>query len=156
MTFSPPKVCLAKATSLFSVLMAPSANVVTKDGWSSVSYVWTCSHCGLERLWFLSKQCRRCGVSKPAGAPSSPDAAAQVPRRSRKRDNRPTQKLSTPPEVSLAKAVDVLKKHERFEGSNMLAAVQQEMEQTVEAEKLAKRQARTPEVDSLSAMLAFA
>ena len=101
--------------------MAQSANVVTKDGWSSVSYGWTCSHCGLERLWFSSKQCRRCGAPKPSSAPSSPDAAAQVPRRNQKRGNRPTQKLSTPPQVSLAKAFDVFKHHERFKDSHVLA-----------------------------------
>ena len=54
--------------------MAPGANNVSNDGWSSVSYGWTCGHCGLERLWFSSKLCWRCGAPKPTGAPGAPDA----------------------------------------------------------------------------------
>ena len=126
--------------------MAPGVNFVSKDGWSSVSYGWTCSHCGLERLWFSSKQCRRCGAPKPNGAQSSPAAAAQVPRRIRKRGARPTQKPSTPPEYNLAKVLDGLKDNEHFKDSEELAAMQAKMEQAWEADKLAKRQARTPEV----------
>ena len=30
--------------------MAPGANSVSKDGWSCVSYGWTCCHCGLEQV----------------------------------------------------------------------------------------------------------
>ena len=97
--------------------MAPGANNVSKDGWSSVSHGWTCGHRGLERLWFSSKLCRRCGTPKPVGAPSAPDAAAQVVRRNRKRGTRPTQKPSTPPEVNLAKVLDGLKDNEHFKGS---------------------------------------
>ena len=145
-TFLPLKVCLAEATSKFCVLMAPGVNFVSKDGWSSVSYGWTCSHCGLERLWFSSKQCRRCGAPKPNGAQSSPVAAAQVPRRNRKRGARPTQKPSAPPEYNLAKVLDGLKENEHFKDSEELAAMQAKMEQAWEADKLAKRQARTPEV----------
>ena len=135
--------------------MAPSANVVTKDGWSHVSYGWTCSHCGLERLWFSSKQCRRCGAPKPSGSSRSPDAAAPAPRQNRKRGARPAPKQATTPEVSLAKAFDVLKSHERLQDSQALALVQQEMEQAVEADKLAKRQARTPEVAMQSSLSAI-
>ena len=135
--------------------MAAVANNVSEDGWSSVSYGWTCGHCGLERLWFSSKQCRRCGAPKPTGAPSSPVAAAQVPRRNRKRGTRQTQKPSTHPEVNLAKVLDGLKDNEHFKGSEELAAMQAKVEQAWEAEKLAKRQERTPEVAVLSAFSAL-
>ena len=95
---------------------------------------------------FSSKQCRRCGAPKRNGAQSSPAAAAQVPRRNRKRGARPTQKPSTPPEYNLAKVLDGLKDNEHFKDSEELAAMQAKMEQAWEADKLAKRQARTPEV----------
>ena len=126
--------------------MAPGVNFVSKDGWSSVSYGWTCNHCGLERLWFSSKQCRRCGAPKHNGAQSSPAAAAQVPRRNRKRGARPTQKPSAPPEYNLAKVLNGLKENEHFKDSEELAAMQAKMEHAWEPDKLAKRQARTPEV----------
>ena len=135
--------------------MAPGANYVSKDGWSSVSYGWTCGHCGLERLWFSSRLCRRCGAPKPTSAPSSPVAAAQVPRRIRKRGTRPPQKPSTPPEVNLAKVLDGLKDNEHLKGSEELAAMQAKVEQAWEADKLAKRQARTPEVAIQSAFSAL-
>ena len=73
-------------------------------------------------------------------------AAAQVPRRNRKRGARPTQKPSAPPEYNLAKVLDGLKENEHFKDSEELAAMQAKMEQAWEADKLAKRQARTPEV----------
>ena len=57
----------------------------------------------LERLWFWSKCCRRCGAPKPDGRPGAPEAAAQVPRRNRKRGTRPLSKLATLPEVAVAK-----------------------------------------------------
>ena len=79
---------------------------------------------------------------KPARGPSSPVAAAQVPRRNRKRGTRPPQKPSTPPEVNLAKVLDGIKDNEHFKGSDELAAMQAKAEQAWEA----KRQARTPEV----------
>ena len=126
--------------------MAPSANVVTKDGWSSVSYGWTCGHCGLERLWFSSKQCRRCGAPKPAGAAhDAPADAAPAPRRNRKRGSRPAQKQTSTSEVSAAKAFEVLKNNVFLKDSQALAAAQSDMEKAVEADKLAKRRARPPE-----------
>ena len=97
-------------------------------------------------MWFSSKQCRRCGAPKPNGAQSSPAVAAQVPRRNHKRGARPTQKPSAPPEYNLAKVLDGLKENEHFKDSEELAAMQAKMEQAWEADKLAKRQARTPEV----------
>ena len=51
-----------------------------------------------------------------------------------------------PPEYNLAKVLDGLKDNEHFKGSEELAAMQAKMEQAWEADKLAKRQARTPEV----------
>ena len=137
------------------MLMAPGANFVSKDGWSSVSYGWTCSHCGLERLWFASKQCPRCWAPKPSGAPGSSAAAAQVPRRNRKRGTRPTQKPSTPPKLHLAKVLDGLKDNEHFKDSDELDAMQAKMEQAWEADKLAKRQARISEVAVQSAFSAL-
>ena len=88
------------------------------------------------------------GDAGPASAPSSPVVAAQVPWRNRKRGTRQTQKPSTHPEVNvnLAKVLDGLKDNEHFKGSEELAAMQAKMEQAWEADKLAKRQARTPEV----------
>ena len=106
-------------------------------------------------MWFSSKLCRRCGAPKPTGAPSSPVAAAKVQRRNRKRGTRPTQKPSTPPEVNLAKVLDGLKDNEHFKDSEELAAIQAKMEQAWEADKLAKRQARTPEVAVQSALSAL-
>ena len=135
--------------------MAPGVNFVSKDGWSSVSYGWTCSHCGLERLWFSSKQCRRCGGSVAHRCSELFAAAAQVPRRNRKRGARPTQKPSAPPEYNLAKVLDGLKENEHFKDSEELAAMQAKMEQASEADKLAKRQARTPEVAVQAALSAL-
>ena len=135
--------------------MAPGANFVSNYGWSSVSCGWTCGHCGLERLWFSSKQRLRCRAPKPAGAPSSPVAAAQVPRRNRKQGARPTQKPSNPPEYNLAKVLDGLKDNEHFKDSEEPAAMQAKMEQAWEADTLAKRQARTPEVAVQSALSAL-
>ena len=137
------------------VSMAPGANNVSKDVWSSVSDGWTCGHCGLERLWFSSKCCRRCGAPKPGGSPGAPDAPAQVPRRNRKRGARPTPKPSTPPEVNLAKISDGPKDNEHFKDSEELAAMQAKAEQAWEADKLAKRQASTPEVAVQSAYSAL-
>ena len=78
------------------------------------------------------------------GAPGAPDAAAQVTRRNRKRGTRFAQKPSTIPEVNLVKVLDGLKDNEHFKGSEELAAMQAKAEQAWEADKLAKRQARTP------------
>ena len=96
--------------------MVKGADNVSKDGWSRVSYGWTCGHCGLERLWFSSKCCRRCGTPKPGGPPGAPEAAAQVPRRNRKQGARPMAKPATPPEVVVAKFLDGLKHNEHFQG----------------------------------------
>ena len=49
----------------------------------------------------------------------------------------------------------MFKHHEHFKDSHVLVAVQQEMEQAVEAEKLTKRQARTPEVAVQSSLSAI-
>ena len=51
-------------------------------------------------------------------------------------------KPSTPPGVNLAKLLDGLKD---FKGSEELAAMQAKAEKALEADKLAKRNARTPE-----------
>ena len=90
-----------------------------------------------------------------AGAPSSSAAAAQVPRRNRKRGSRPAQKQSNPSVVNLAKAWEVFKNHEHFKDSEELAAMQAKMEQACEADKLAKGQARTPEVAVQSTLSAI-
>ena len=66
---------------------------------------------------FQQEQCRRCGAPKPNGAQSSPAAAAQVPRRNRKRGARPTQKPSAPPEYNLAKVLDGLKENGKLTSS---------------------------------------
>ena len=118
---------------------------VEKDGWSSVSYGWTCGHCGLERLWFSSKCCRRRGAPKPDGLPGNSAAAAQVPRRNRKRGARSMSKPSTPPEANLAKLLDGLKDSELFKGTDELAAMQAKAEKAREANKLAKRNAHIPD-----------
>ena len=55
-------------------------------------------------------------------------------------------KPSTLTEVNLAKRLDECKENEHFKGSEELAAMQTKVEQAWEADKLAKRQARTPEV----------
>ena len=60
-----------------------------------------------------------CGAPKPNGAQSSPAAAAQVPRRNRKRGARPTQKPSAPPEYNLAKVLDGVKENEHFKDSEL-------------------------------------
>ena len=60
---------------------------------------------------------------------------------------RPTQKPSTPPEVNLAKVLEGLKDNEHFNKDSE--------EQAWEADKLAKRQARTPEVAVQSALSAL-
>ena len=146
LTFLPVKVCLVEATSSFVVSMVQGVNNVSKDGWSSVSYGWTCGYCGLERSWFSSKCCRRCGAPKLDGSPSAPGAAAQVPRRTRKRGARPASKSSAPPEVNLAKMLDGLQENEHFKGTEVLAAMEAKVEQARETDKLAKHQARTPEV----------
>ena len=57
----------------------------------------------------------------------------------------------TPPEVNLAKVLDGPKDNEHFKDSEELAAMQAKVEQSWEADKLAKRQARTPEVAVQSA-----
>ena len=95
------------------------------------------------------------GAPKHNGAQSSLAAAAQVPRRNRKRGARPTQKPSAPPEYNLAKVLDGLKENEHFKDSEELAAMQAKMEQAWEADKLAKRQARTPEVTVQAAFSAL-
>ena len=71
------------------------------------------------------------------------------------RSTRPTKKPSTPPEVNLAKVLDGLKDNEHFKGSEELAAMQAKVEEAWEADKLAKRQARTPEVAVQPALSAF-
>ena len=112
-------------------------------------------HCGLERLLFSGGLCRRCGAPKPAGAPGALVAAAQVPRRNRKRGTRPAPTPPTPPEVNLAKILDGFKDNGHFKDSEALAAMQAKAEQAWEADKLAKRQARTPEVAVQSAFSAL-
>ena len=54
---------------------------------------------------------------KPDGPPGAPEAAAQVPRRNRKRGTRPMSKLATPPEVAVTNFLDGLKDNEHFKGS---------------------------------------
>ena len=57
--------------------MAPGANNVSKDGWSSVSFGWSCGRWGLERLWFLSKYIWWVTTSvRSANLPSYPDRMA--------------------------------------------------------------------------------
>ena len=140
LTFSPFKVCLCRGDQrVLSVSMVPDASNVSKDGWSSVPYGWTCGHSSHERLWFSSKCYRRCGAPEPNGSPSAPLAAAKAPRRDRKRGTRPMSKPSTLPEVNLAKVLDELKENEHFQCSEELA-MQAKVEQAWEAEKHQKLQ----------------
>ena len=55
----------------------------------------------------------------------------------------------------MAKALDVLKSHKYLKDSLAMATVEQEMQQAMEAEKLAKRQARTPEIAVQSSLSAI-
>ena len=68
---------------------------------------------------------------------------------------RHTSNANAPPEVNLAKILDGLKDNEHFSGSEELAAMQAKAEQAWEADKLARRQARTPEVAVQSAYSAL-
>ena len=80
-------------------------------------------------LRFSSKCCRRCGA--------------------------PMSKPTTPPEVAVAKFLEELKDNEHFKGSEELAAMHAKAEKALEADKLAKRNARPPKtsVHSVSTAL---
>ena len=64
-------------------------------------------------------------------------------------------KPSTPPKFAVTKFLDGLKDTEHFKGSEELAAMQAKVEEALEADKLAKRNARLPEtaVHSVSPLL---
>ena len=111
---------------------------VEKDAWSSVSYGWTCGH--FEQM-----------LPSIRGSEDRWPSVLLQPRLG----TRPMSKPSTPPEANLAKLLDKLKANEHFKGSEELAAMQVKAEKACEADKLAKRDARTPEtaVHSVSTAL---
>ena len=117
--------------------MVPGTNNVSKDGWSSVAYGWTCGHCGLERIWFSSKCCRRCGAPMPAGLPVLRQQLLKV--RGGTGSEGHDQRQSSPllQRSILRRCWKGLEKHECCRDSEELAAMQ-----TKAVESIGSRQSR--------------
>ena len=114
---------------------------------------------GLAAIAASSARASRASVAGDAGLRSPVALQARRPGPTEEQKARHTANAravhTTPPEVNLAKVLDGLKDNEHFKGSEELAAMQAKVEQAWEADKLAKRQARTPEVAVQSAFSAL-